>query len=402
MGEEREVKTVIDNIISTTGWSVSGGASLHGLSGRSDFAAGNNDTSLIVKFDGLNSYVEKTYSTDISDYDDIILWVMSRNLGKKFYRSVDEYSYKIDFGDDSKSFYLPVNNEFYYIRIKADFDTITRMRITALTAETDYLILSYFIASKTILPLDIFQGVKEQIENYRDNSISFKSIGTISGNSGDNNISFSSPVSYLDRYAVIKIDDGVNSEIHGIISREANSFTFSQSYDGASLLNDYVDATVYLYYPVEFGTSEKDIIFPSITIWGFTPERQLLTNELDHIVDSVKTADDTYQERQVGQYLDWLLLIDCTCKEEWEVIGELSEIVRKVIGKKIVWVNGRKCYIDYSAPPTIKEPTDSYDIIPEVQYSAHLSIREELFNEQTLYKTTTINVDAFPTEQGEI
>lgn len=396
------MKTVIDNIISTTGWSGSGGASIHGLSGFKEFSAGNNSTSLIVKFDGLNSYVEKTYSADISDYDEIILWVSSRNLGKKFYRSIDEYSYKIDFGDSSKEFYLPVNDEFYYVRIKADFDTITRMRITALTATTDYLILSYFIASKTILPLDIFQGVKEQIEYYRDDRVTFKTIGTITGSTDDTNIEFSAPVPYLDRYAVIKIDDSINSEIHGLISREGNKYTFSQAYDGTALLHDYTDATVYLYYPVEFGTSEKDIVFPSITVWGFTPERQLITNELDNIVDSVKVSDDTYQERQVGQYLDWLVLIDCTCKEEWEVIGELSEIVRKVIGKKVVWVNGRKCYIDYSAAPTIKEPTDSFDIIPEVQYSAHISIREELFNEQTLYKTTTINVDAFPTEQGEI
>lgn len=396
------MKTVIDNINAVTGWTGTSGASITGLTGMAMYSAGNNNTSLIAKFDGLNSYIEKSYSADISDYDEIILWISSRSLGKKFHRSVDDYSYKIDFGDSDREFYLPVNSDFYYIRIKADFDTISRMRITALTDTTDYLILSYFIASKTVLPLDIFQGVKEQIEHYRDNNVALKIIGTFSGSTGDSSIEFDNPVPYLDRYAVIKIDDGVNSEIHGIISREGNKYVFSGAYNGNSLVNDYVDATVYLYYPIEFGTSEKDIVFPSITIWGFSPERQLITNELDHIIDSVKTSDDTYQERQVGQYLNWLLMIDCTCKEEWEVLGELSEIVRKVIGQKIIWVNGRKCYIDFEAPPVMKEPTEAYDIIPEVQYSANITVREELFNEQTLYKTTSINVDAFPTEQGEI
>ena len=66
--------SIIDNIISTTGWSASGGAYIHGLTGMSSFSAGNNDTSLIVKLDGIGSYVEKTYSKDISDYDEIILW----------------------------------------------------------------------------------------------------------------------------------------------------------------------------------------------------------------------------------------------------------------------------------------------------------------------------------------
>ena len=396
------MKTVIDNLISTIGWSASDGASIYGLTGNPDYAAGNNSTSLIIKFDGVNSYVEKTYSEDISDYDEIILWIQSRSLGRKNYRNINDYSYKIDFGNDDTSYYLPVNNEFYYIRIKADFDTIIRMRITALTATTDYLILSYFIGTKTILPLDIFQGIKKQIEYYRDNYVTLKTIGTIDGTTDDRFITFSTPVPYLDRYAVIKIDDGVNSEIHGIISKEGNKYTFSQAYDGDKLLNDYDDVVVYLYYPIEFGTSEKDIVFPAITIWGFTPERMLITNELDHIVDSVKTSDDTYQERQVGQYLNWLLMIDCTCKEEWEVLGELSKIVRNVIGKKIVWVNGRKCYINFEAPPVMKEPTDSYDIIPEVQYNAYIEVREELFEEQTLYKTTSINLDVFPTEQGEI
>lgn len=390
---------VIDNLIDFTDWSQSG-ASQHALTGMESFSAGGNETSLMFRFSSAGDYIEKTFDEDVSDYEEIILWAWSRNLGQSSYKKAEDFYYKIDFGE-GKEYYLPVTKGFYYIRIKIDFDNIDRLRITSLTDNEDYLVLSYFIVNKNVFPYDIFNSVKTGIENYIEDKITLKTIGTISGSSGDSSISFSSPVSYLDRYAVIEISDGVNSEKHGIISRKGNEYTFSQLYDGDSLVNDFTDATVYLYYPVEFGTDQKEIIFPSITVWGFTPERKLITNELDNILDTFKT-DDTFQERQVGQYLNWLLLIDCTCKEEWEVLGTLSEIVRKVIGRKTIWVNGRRCYIDFSAPPVLKEPTESFDIIPEIQYSANIEIREELYDSVTLPKTTDINVSFTITEQGEV
>jgi len=392
---------VIDNINAVTGWTASALASIHGLSGMPTFSAGNNSTSLIVKFSGINTYVEKLYDDiDISEYDEIILWISSRNKGKKQYRTYEDYEYKISFSDTDE-FYLPVYSDFYYIRIKADFDTVSKLKITALTEDEDYLILSYFLVNKTILPLDIFQGAKEQIEYYRDNFFSLKQVGTIDASIGDTSIEFSAPVSYLDRYAVIKITDGVNTEYHGIESRDKNKYFFTQAYDGSKILYTFEDAVVYLYYPVEFGTSSKDIVFPAITIWGFTPERVLISSDLDNIVDTVK-SDNTYYERQVGQYLEWLVLIDCTAKEEYEVLGELSNIVRKVMGQKVVWVNGRKCYIDYGSAPTIQNPNDSYDIIPQIQYSGIITVREELYEDVSLPATVTINVEVTPTEQGEI
>lgn len=397
------MKLLIDNISSDSGWSGSGGAGVHQLNEITDFVAGNNSSSVMFKFDGLNGYIEKTYSVDVSSYDELVFWVLSVRRGKDEYRNPSDFLYKIDFGT-GEEFYLYTYEKFYWTKINvSDFTskTITTMKITALHADEDYMILSYFLATKDLFPLDIFQGIKEQIEYQRDNFHSLKNIGTISGGIGDTSITFDDQVDFLDRYTVIEIDDGVNSEIHGISNKEGKTFDFGLMYDGTSLLNDFTDANVYVYYPVEFGTTQKEIILPGITVWGFAPEKQTLTNEEDRIIEQVEVNGD-FTERKKGHYLNWILLIDCECKEEWELLGDISEIVRKFLTKKIAWINGRKGYIDYNGPAVELYPTEAYDIVPKVQYPATISILEEVYEEIKLPKTTTIDVDVNISDQGEI
>lgn len=397
------MKLLIDNIDSITGWSGSGGAGVQQLNQIPDFIAGNNSSSVMFKFDGINGYIEKSYNVDVSDYNELVFWIFSIRKGKDTYRYPSDFLYKIDFGT-GEEFYLHTYEKFYWTKINvADFTskTITKLKITSLHSDEDYVILSYFIASKDVFPLDIFQGIKEQIEYQRDTFHSLKNIGQITGSTGDTSITFSSQVDFLDRYTIIKIDDGVNSELHSISEKEGTTFHFGLMYDGNSLLNDFTDADVYVYYPVEFGTTQKEIILPGITIWGFAPEKQTLTNEEDRFIEQVSVSEE-FIERQKGHYLNWILLIDCECKEEWELMGELSEIVRKFLTKKLVWVNGRKCNIDYSGPSVELYPTEAYDIIPKVQYPAQLSVIEEVYEANTLLKTTTIGVGVNISDQGEI
>ena len=49
-------------------------------------------------------------------------------------------------------------------------------------------------------------------------------VGVVSAAQGETSITFSSEVPYLDQYVCIKIDDGINSEIHQINVK--NLFTF--------------------------------------------------------------------------------------------------------------------------------------------------------------------------------
>lgn len=395
------MKLLVDNIDSITGWSGSGGASVYGTNAFPEFRAGNTDASLIVHFNGIDSYVQKTYDIDCSDYTEFVMWISSRNKGTNDYRTVSDYSYKIELYSGAV-WYLPVFNDFYMVRINiTDLVAIDKIKITSLHDGSDYLILNYALVSRDILPYDIFSGIKEQLEYLREQYISSPLIGTITGSEDDTYIEFASSVEYLDRYSVVYINDGVNSETHQIIAVEGNKYTFGKLYDGETLLNDYSDASVYLFYPIEFGTTQKEILLPSITIWGFSPTRENWSTEFDHIIDSVHLAG-TFEERQVGQWLLWDILIDCESQEEWEALGELSYLVRKFIGQRKFWVNGRKCNIEISSPAQELYPTEAYDVIPKIQYSTTVSIREELYNPDVLPEFTTLNITATPVEQGEI
>jgi len=214
----------------------------------------------------------------------------------------------------------------------------------------------------------------------------------VTGTAGDTSVSFASAPTFIDRYSVIKIDDGVNSEIHHLVNRNGNSFSFSGLYDGTSLSHDYSSASVYLYYPVDFGMTQKEILLPSITIWGFTSEKETIEGEFNTIFDTVSVDNQTYKGRKAGQYLNWEVLIDCEERESYEILGILSNIVRRFLGKRIVWINGRKVNIDFSSPSTEMEATENYDIVPKIQYPASIQIREEMYERETVYKVETDNV----------
>ena len=326
---------------------------------------------------------------------------MSVRKGISAYRYASDFIYKVDFGGDE--YYLYTREDFSWIKIDiSNVNSISRLRITALHNDSDYLVLSYFIAAKNIFPLDIYQGIKEQIEYERDNFHTSNLIGTFSGSVGNNYIEFLDHVPYIERYSVIKIDDGNNNETH-IIKEEVvdHKFYLGELYDGELLLNTYTDANVYLLYAVEFGTAQKEIILPGITVWGFAPEKETLTNELDTDLEQVD-LDGTFHEKQVGVYFRWPLLIDCECKDSWELLGDISNIVRKFLSKKLIWVNGRKGYIDFDGPSIEMYPTESFNIVPKVQYPAFTIIREDIYQENSLPATSTLNIDVIISEQGEL
>ena len=395
------MKTVIDNITETTGWSASGGATVHGVNQIKEYIAGNNSASMIFGFNGINSYIEKSYSEDVTDYDELVLWVMSVRKGISAYRYASDFIYKIDFGGDE--YYLYTRDEFSWIKIDiSNINSISRLRITALHSNSDYLVLSYFIAVKNVFPLDIYQGIKEQIEYERDTFHTSNLIGTFSGSEGNNYIEFPDHVPYIERYSVIKIDDGSNNETHIIKEEVANhKFYLGELYDGELLLHDYTNANVYLLYAVEFGTTQKEIILPGITVWGFAPEKETITNELDTDLEQVDVSG-TFHEKQVGSYFRWPLLIDCECKDSWELLGDISNIVRKFLSKKLVWINGRKGYIDFDGSSIEMYPTEAFNIVPKVQYPAFTIVREDVYQGESLPATSTLDINVIILEQGEL
>ena len=394
------MKKVIDNLDSLSGWTGSGGASVHALNALDEYIAGNNDNSIMFNFNGLDSYVEKTYSEDITDYDEITIWAYSNSKGNNNYNKVTDFSYAIDFGNGN-IFYLPIYNSFACVSVNIQaLTSLDKIKIIAKHSDADTLILSYIVTSKELFPFDILQSLQEQLELEKVRSASLKFASLLSGVGGDSYIEFESPPNFLDRFMAIKIDDGINSEIHHINKKEnLNKFSFSGLYDGRLLKNTYTDANVYIYYPVEFGTTQKEIVLPSITIWSFAPERLEIVTDLEKQIKTVQYTGE-FEEEQIGVYFRWLILIDCEAKEEWELLGEISNIVRKTISKKIIWINGQKGYIDFAVPAVEIYPTEDFDIVPKIQYAVNLEIQEKIYSPISLPAFTDLNFTANIIDQG--
>ena len=381
------MKEVIDNLNVITGWSGSGGASIDGLNEHLDFVAGYNTKSIVFNFNGEDSYVEKTYGTDVSDYNELTLYLFSKEKRGYDFKKIDDFSYKIDLGT-GKEYYLPTWDEFTFIVIDiSSIDTIDRIRITALHDDDDYMIMSYIVTSIDEVPFDIFDGIKDGLETYRDDQDAFL-LGTVNINSGDNTIDLSN-FNFIDNYAVIKIDDGVNSEIHQLMNKNEETYEMSDLYDGNSIVNNYVDASVYLYLPIEFGRDDLEAIVPGIMVWGFEPEEVLNSFNIQHIVDS--WSDSGVSERKEGHCMEYPIQFDCEARQN-EILAFLAQLVRNFIGRKFVYINGRKFQLDFDGGAVETKPTDFYDVIPKVLYRGTVEIKEELWERRTLPITTTIDI----------
>lgn len=375
---------IIDNLNVITGWSGTG--TVHGLNSHADYIAGHNTASIVFKFDALNEYVEKIYGIDVTNYDILTVYLYSRNKQNSDFRKLSDFVYKIDLGS-GKEYYLSAYPGFAHIIIDiSDITSIDRIRITALHADEDYLIMSYVVVSKDEIPLDIFEGIKTGMEYHRDTLNSYL-LGTINCTAGNTSINLTG-FNYIDDYAIIKIDDGINDEIHQIIRGNEGLFNLTDLYDGNEILYTYVNASVYLYFPVEFGRSSLEAIIPGITIWGFEPEEKLESFKLDNVLDTWKSSGVT--ERREGHYMNYPVQFDCEARHN-EILAHLTRIVRDFIGRNFVWINGRKFEIKFDGGAIETFPTEHYDLIPKVLYRGTLEIREELWTRTILPYTGTIN-----------
>lgn len=390
------MKLLIDNLNSITGWTASGGStSIFGLNELKNSIAGNNDNSLILYFNGVDSYCTKTLtSIDVTDYNTLTFYVQSINKSNNLFTKWSDFSYKIDI-NSADSFYLPIYEGFSVVKLDiSDITEINKIKITSLHSDEDYIVISYMVVSSDNIPLDLFEGIKEQLEYEIENNFSKKfPVGIISTTAGDSSITFVSDIPYIDRYVGIMITDDVNTEYHIIEKRTDKTFTFNTLYDGKIIKNTFIDANVYLYIPVVFGRRQIEIVLPSITIWSFEPEKIDVETDLDNILDTWKT-DDTVGERRTGKYQNYLILIDCESRQD-EVLATLTKIVRTLLAKKKVWINGELCELEFEGRAVEIEPTDSYNIIPKVQYQCNITIKEEFYNRNYLTKFTTQNLKTY-------
>ena len=393
------MKLEIEPFTSATGWAGSSpSVTVHGVNEVPEYIAGLNTKSLSFKFasGSLGKYIQKTVAVDLTPYDDIVFWIWSRNkrgMGVGYYEK-SEYAYKIDFGT-GKEYYVPLFDSFSDVSISIKgMANITKIKITCLHDDEDYLILSHMVAVRDELPVDIWRSVKEQLESDILTSypkvadgVNAKGIllGTISGSAGDRVIGFSDSIKIAEKYSVIIIDDGANTEKHQLDKNDGLEFNFFTTYDGAVLKHSHTNASVYLLIPVEFGMSESEIILPGINIQGMNPEEIIDSSKVDHARDTFD-EEETVSERRADAKFRYIILIDCEARTN-EMIAFMSLVVRYFLARQVLWVNGKRIEILPEGASTYIEPMEAFNQIPKIQYTMQIEIREEVYSREKLYDT---------------
>jgi hypothetical protein len=392
---------VIDNFDSYLGWVGTGSGSFFLMNDHKEFIAGNLLQSTVLQFKKANDTLTKTFNPpiDVSGYDEFVMNIVSTQKGNSDYKTASDFLYKISFGAN-KEFYLPAYKIFQDIQIDISgmpTPTIEQIKITALADGIDELVLSYGIACKDEMPVDIFDGLKKQLdyEISIDDKMRSYLIGVISGKAGDKQIIFSDEIPWLDRYMTIRITDGVNTEYHTINDRNepALSFNFLSINDGLTLSNDYTNAGVFVAFPVFYGTRQKEIQLPGIAVWTFESDHKFLANELDTIIDTWDISNDNMRIRQEGYFVDYPVIIDCEARHD-ELLAVMSTVIKRMMLKKIIWVNGRKITIDMIEAGKEVEPVAGFELIPKVQYKCIVQIKEEVYKREIIVKTTAVNITA--------
>ncbi len=197
------MKLLINAFESEDNWAGNGDVEVDKENQLTEFIAGLNDTSVIFSFPAgsENKYIEKTVAADVTFHDELVFHIWSRNkknTGLDFQLASD-YAYKIEFGG-AEQFFIPIAHKFNEVTLYIpDITSITKVKITALHNDDDYIICSNLTASQAEIPRDIWEGTKEYLESLVDpfyakikndliTGTAGKGIllGTIRGSTGDN------------------------------------------------------------------------------------------------------------------------------------------------------------------------------------------------------------------------
>lgn len=388
------MKLNIDHLINTTGWVVNSPSVIQEITEKK-YIAGLNNKSLMITFDSDDSIrtAIKTFGTpfDVTNYKTLIFSIWSQTKGEnKLYIKPADFAYKIDI-DGVKEFYIPVYDNFTDIEIGLeDITQITQIKITPLHMDTDTIIISEMIVELEELPLDILFAVKEHVDYYLVASQGLGLVlGTVSASSGDITINLDNP-DYLDRYGIIKIDDGNNNETHQIDDNNSGNFQLNKNFDGDSIINTFVNANVYLQFPTFINPGQFEIRLPGIAIWGITPEPILRGAKLDIQRDTWENSGVSKQ-RIEGQIYKYTILITCEARSQ-ALIDIMTRAVRKFIGLESLWINGRRHNVNFTgAAAELPVNTQGIDYIPQVQYSLDVEVKENINDRVAVPVTTTIN-----------
>lgn len=367
------MRKIVDAEPNSTNWTAGSGQTILDSEHPEYIAGAGNTKALLVSFSNVGDYAELDLSAspiDISDYNFLSFTVWSR-LGA----STNRYKIAVD-GSGFAHFdtYSVVTDLSIDV---SSISSLNRLRIELDTdlSDTDHLILSYFVLSTPEYPLDIMTGMVDQLVFERDRLLingGFKA-GTLSASSGDSIITIGGLIEYVERYSVIKIEGGGNSETHLLLARDGDEFDLGGLYDGNTILNDYTDADVYVIFEVIFGQAEKEILLPSVVLWGFEPIPVQRDNP-NELIPFSKTGSD-WSLLEQGMLLDFPMQIDLMARH-YEEIAKMATFVRSFFRHRHFWINGRDHSFIATDPSTEITPETPEVQIYHVTYNVSIEVRE--------------------------
>jgi len=384
------VKLSIEPFTSLTGWTTDGAITASILNQEPTYISGRLAASTIFKVPaGSNGKsIYKTISISLAGYDELVLSIWSQRKAGSVFEVGTDFAYQIAI-EGTKAFYLPTYRGFNQVTISiAGITTATKVKITALHNDADYLLLSGLYAVKEEMPLDVMQALVDEIAYHAEVvSPGGVSIGTATTVAGAASFACSSG-KFLDRYAVVEISGSAGTETHQIDSYDevTGLYTLKTTYDGAALLYSQA-AAVKLQIPAVFGTVEEDIVVPGVAVWGMAPEPLYLETDVQREIDTYEVGG-TFGDRRDDMYLSWPMLIDCESRHN-ETLALASRIVRRLLGQGNLWVNGRKYDFHWDQLGTDVLPEQVVETLPKVQYTLDVIVRERREDRQTLPKALT-------------
>lgn len=383
------MKTQVEQFVSSADWTPSGTGTVavHLENEHEQYIAGGLAKSLIFSFPvgNLNEHIEKTIAPaiDVSDKDVLVFSVFSFRRAQPGYRKAADFQYRLHLSA-TESIDFPTWGSFTDITVPLGaIASIDRVRLEALHNEKDFLVCSYMLAVRDELPRDIFVSLKESLESVAAELLGKGvQIGTVTAAAAASSIQIVGDARFAQQYAVLRIDDGVNSEVHMLAENDETDFQLDPDvFDGGQLLNAFTAAPVYLTFPIEFARFSTEILLPGIVIWGLDPEPVGRTSQLAK--QTVAHDGVGFSVRREGQLLRYQIPIHIMARQA-ELFAEATRIVRRVLSRNVLWVNGRKHDVTFDIKPIETElVAESVDQLHEIQHMVNIEVREEIETTET-------------------
>ena len=396
---------VIDELDNLTDWTPSGAlVEVDTLNELKPYIAGHvASKSLVINFLPLSfgEFAEKFFSPsiDLTLFDELTfsLWSRKKKKQGETFKKTADFVYKIQIGISSSA-------EEYLVPTHETFDSVTfdvraltsmdRIRITALHDDGDFLIISHMVASTDEIERDVLFAFRDLFNIKMNNrypkflsnapapstAVESKGVvnrgillGTISGVVDNLSININAPL-YLQKNAVVLIDNGVDTETHQIIKDDNRRFTFNSYFDGTKLKFAHTNSNLYLVIPGEVGIHEKDVLLPSATFWGLTGDPVEEQEKESKIRDSMR-VNGSVRETPAGQEYNYAILMDCTARHD-DILTFTSKVLRDILADEFIFIHGKKYQITFEGSPSYDEPIDEFNQIGHIQWQGSVVIRE--------------------------